>query len=130
MGEPQIIRTDSGEELVVLSRRDYIMLLARLGDEDAEDEAGAILIEESDARIARGEDIELPHEVWVAMETGTHPVAALRRWRGLTQAELAAAAKITQGYLSEIENRKKQGQARVLKRLAKALAVPLDVIVG
>ncbi len=130
MGEPQIIRTESGEELVVLSRRDYVMLLARLGDEAAEDIAATYLLDESDARKARGEDIALPEEVWLAMEAGTHPIAALRRWRRLTQAELAAMANVTQGYLSEIENRKKQGQTRVLKRSARALAVPLDIIVG
>lgn len=35
--DPQIIITAGGEELVVLSRRDFDSLLARLGDEEAED---------------------------------------------------------------------------------------------
>jgi hypothetical protein len=33
----QTLTTQSGEELVVLSRRDYDALLARSGDEEAED---------------------------------------------------------------------------------------------
>ena len=32
----QTLTTESGDELVVLSRRDYDALLARRGDEDAE----------------------------------------------------------------------------------------------
>ena len=35
--KPQFLTTENGEELVVLSRRDYDSLLAQLGDEDAED---------------------------------------------------------------------------------------------
>ena len=39
----QIIRTESGDELVVLTRREYLALLARAGDEVAEDEITALL---------------------------------------------------------------------------------------
>ena len=42
----QVIQTASGEELVVLTRRDYIALLARAGDEDAEDAMTIIIAEE------------------------------------------------------------------------------------
>ncbi len=52
---PQIITTD-GEELVVLPRRDYDVLLARLGDEGAEDRMTVRLVEESWRRIASGEE--------------------------------------------------------------------------
>lgn len=128
MGQPQIIRTDGGEELVVLSRRDYDMLLARLGDEDAEDRASERLIDEAQERIARGEDIALPLETWERIEAGMHPIEAIRRFRGLTQTQLARKAGITQGFLSEIENRKKTGDVSVLKRIAAALGAPLDVI--
>jgi DNA-binding XRE family transcriptional regulator len=128
VGDIQIIRTEAGEELVVLSRRDYDMLLARLGDEDAEDRASVRLVEESQPRLARGEDVVLPEETWERIEAGMHPIEALRRHRGLTQVALAGAAGITQGYLSEIENRKKVGDLAVLKRIAAALDAPLDVV--
>jgi hypothetical protein len=35
--KPQVIVTEGGEKLVILTERDYDALLARAGDEDAED---------------------------------------------------------------------------------------------
>jgi DNA-binding XRE family transcriptional regulator len=128
VSKPQIIRTPSGDELVVLPREEYEVLLARLGDEDAEDAVAARLIRESLEAEKRGEEIFLPTETWEQIETGTHPIEAIRRFRGLTQTQLASKAGITQGFLSEIENRKKTGDVSVLKRVAAALGAPLDVI--
>jgi hypothetical protein len=45
----QTLTTESGDELVVLSRRDYDALLARRGDEDAEDRMTLILTAEARA---------------------------------------------------------------------------------
>jgi hypothetical protein len=45
----QTLTTPAGEELVVLSGRDYDALLARLGDEDAEDRMTLILAAEARA---------------------------------------------------------------------------------
>jgi hypothetical protein len=38
--------TPAGEELVILSKRDYLVLLARSGNEDAEDELLGMLADE------------------------------------------------------------------------------------
>lgn len=130
MGEPQLIRTEAGEELVVLTRRDYDALLARVGDLQAEGRMTEHLLDDSDAMIARGEDVLLPETVWQQLEAGEQPVFVLRRHRGLTQAALAARCQITQGFLSAIENRRKTGDVSVLKRIAQTLAVPLDLIVS
>jgi hypothetical protein len=54
--QPQIIKTESGEELVVLPRRDYDALLARSGDEEAEDRMTERLVVEGRARITAGEE--------------------------------------------------------------------------
>ena len=128
MSKPQIIRTPLGEELVVLPREEYEVLLARLGDEGAEDAVSARLIREDLEAEKRGDEIFLPLEVWEQIEAGMHPITAIRRYRGLTQVQLAGRAGITQGFLSEIENRKKTGDVSVLKRIAAALGAPLDVI--
>jgi DNA-binding XRE family transcriptional regulator len=125
----QIIRTESGEELVVLPRREYVALLARAGDEAAEDEMTAILVDEAKAAIARGEDVALPEAVWQAIEAGESPVKVLRKYRALTQAELAAAAGVSQGYIAELEAGRKSGAPETLKAIARALGVPLDVLV-
>ena len=84
MRKLQIILTD-GEDLVVIPRSDYEALLARAGDEASEDAMTARIIEATDAKIARGEDVALPTAVWAAIESGEHPIRAIRKYRGLTQ---------------------------------------------
>ena len=54
MSKPQFIRTEAGEEFVVLSRRDYDAMRARLGDEDAEDRMTARMVKEGGVRRGRG----------------------------------------------------------------------------
>ena len=56
----QIITTESGEELVVLPRREYDKLLARLGDEEAEDRVLADVAREVLERIKSGEEALVP----------------------------------------------------------------------
>ncbi len=122
MSEPQIIVTETGEELVVLSRRDYDAMRARAGDEDAEDAMTARLIDESRA----GGDVALPMSVWDEIEAAPSPSGPLRKWRGLTQDALAVKAGISQPYLSALESGKKTGDIGTLRALAAALGVGLD----
>jgi len=116
----QTLTTESGEELVVLSRRDYDALLAQLGDEEAEDRMTLVLAAEARA------EAPLPELVSTAILKGDSVLKALRNWRGLTQVQLAEAAGIGQGFLSELEARMKTGSAETLTKLAQ----PLDVPVG
>jgi DNA-binding XRE family transcriptional regulator len=129
MGKSQIIHTD-GEDLVVIPRSDYEALLARAGDEASEDAATARIVAATDAKIARGEDVALPATVWAAIESGEHPVRAIRKYRGLTQMDVAKEAGLRQGYIADIEAGRKRGSASSLKAIAAALAVSLDIIVG
>jgi len=114
----QTLTTPSGEELVVLSRRDYDALLAKLGDEDAEDRMTLLLAAEARA------DAPLPESVSTAILKGESLLKALRLWRGVTQVQLAENAGIGQGYLSELEARAKVGSAETLAKLTRALDVP------
>jgi DNA-binding XRE family transcriptional regulator len=129
MAKPQIIHT-AGEDLIVISRSDYEMLLARAGDEAAEDAATARIVDATSAKMARGEDVALPTSVWEAIEGGENPVRAIRKWRGLTQNELGEQAGLGQGFVADIESGKKIGSAASLKAIAAALGVPLDLLVG
>lgn len=119
----QILKTASGEELVVLSRRDYDALLARLGDEEAEDRMTILLAAE-----ARGE-VPLPEAVSASVLGGESVLRALRNWRGLTQMQLAEAAEIGQSFLSELETRAKAASPDTAARLAKALDAPIGWLV-
>lgn len=69
----QTIKTASGEELVVLSRREYDALLAQLGDEDAEDRMTLLIAAE-----ARGE-APLPASVSQAVLAGEGLLKSLRQ---------------------------------------------------
>ncbi len=115
----QILKTASGEELVVLTRRDYDALLARLGDEDAEDRMTILLAAEA------GGEAPLSDAVSTAVLSGDSLLRAVRNWRGLTQTQLAEAAEIGQSFLSELENRAKSASQETAARLAKALNAPL-----
>ena len=114
----QTITTENGDQLVVLSRRDYDALLAQLGDESAEDRMTLLIAAES-----RSEQ-PLPQPVSQAILAGESVIKAIRLWRGMTQMELAQAAGVTQSFLSEMEARNKSGSGNTLAKLAKTLDVP------
>ncbi|MER9658012.1 helix-turn-helix transcriptional regulator [Mesorhizobium sp. M0152] len=55
---------------------------------------------------------------------GSSRLKALRNWRQLTQAELAAAIDVSQGFLSDLESNRRKPSAQTSAMLAKALDVP------
>lgn len=118
---PQTITTPGGEELVVLPRDQYEALVSAALDED---EADAALYRERKADLAAGRDQVLPPEVSAAVARGDRLLKAIRRWRGLTQADLANLSGLTQSYLSEIESGAKAGSEEALAKIAQALEVP------
>ena len=116
--------TPGGEEMVVLSRRDFDRLVAA-----SEDLADLAAYDETKARLASGEDELVPAAVVDAILNGENPIRVWRRHRGLTAGELATAGSLSQAYLSQIETGKRQGQAETLKRIAKALGVTVDDLI-
>jgi len=127
MGHVQIITTDAGEELVVLSRRDYDALAARAGDDAAEDTMAARLLDETDAALAAGDDVALPDAVWSALETGENPLGVLRTFRGLSVETLASRAGIAS---LDVEVLEAGGPMPIPVRdaLAAALHVPAELL--
>jgi ribosome-binding protein aMBF1 (putative translation factor) len=122
MKEPQIIRAPSGDEMVVITRAEYdALLVAAAYDEDAEDVA---IYDARKTELSTGRDSPLPQAVSDLILKGDSLVKALRRWRDLTQSELAATANVSQGYLSDIESRRRTGAPETLHRLAEALNIP------
>lgn len=57
-----------------------------------------------------------------------HPIKIMRKFRGMTQGDLAEASGISRPYITEIETGRKDGSIRALKAIAEALSVSLDVI--
>jgi len=118
--EPQSFAAPDGTEMVILTAVEYARL-RRLADE-AEDgaDAGAIA-----ARVAGG-DGTMPAEVLAAiLDDDLSPVAAWRRYRGLSQADLAARAGLSQVWISRIEAGSGHGTPATRRKLAKALDAPV-----
>lgn len=127
MGAVQIIKTPGGEEMVVIPKADYDELLRR-ADEAAEDTADAAIYDARKAELQGKEP--LPAEVSMAILRGDSRLRALRKWRGLTQSDIAEKAGLTQGFLSDLEARRRTASADTVGRLASALDVPPSWIEG
>lgn len=76
----------------------------------------------------RDDGYRVPLDVVARVVEGANPLKVYRKWRGLTQAQLAAQAGINAVYLSQIETGQRRGSMTTLKKLARALGVGLDVI--
>lgn len=114
----------SGIQRIEIDGKAYVLL----SEEDYEDMIDTIEAQAIMARIAAGEET-WPHELVVELMSTDSRIRTYRTYRGMSVSELAAAAGISQPYLSEIENGRKTGSVDVLKRIAAALRVELDDIV-
>ena len=125
MGKVQFLKTEAGE-IAIMSRREYerLEMLAR-----SEYAGTRRLVRQARAAVARGDEVILPKAVADRLASGDHPIRVIREWRGMTQAELAAAIGITQGYLSDLETGRRRGPAELLAKGAGTLKVPLDLLV-
>ena len=111
--------TLGGKEYAVVPRAEYEALRDAV-DEDAMD---AAIIQ----RVLKDPDQELvSFELAKRIADGEHPVRVWRDYRGMKATELAAAAGIVASYLSDIENGKKPGSVKAMKRIAGALNVTVD----
>ena len=120
----QIITTPSGERMVVLHEAEYERLLDAL--ENAEDIAAVRRFEQ---KFASGEEELIPAEYVYRMLNGENKVSVWRELRKMTSKQLADAAGITQGYLSQIETGKRDGTIGTMKRIAEALGISIDDLV-
>jgi hypothetical protein len=128
MSEPQIIRTPSGDELVVLSRAEYDALLARAEEHD-EDEDDVAIYDARKAELTAGGE-KLPAEVSALMLRGHSLLAAIRKWKGMTQLHVNFKTDIGQGYLSDLESGRRTGSRETLEVLAKCYNVPASWLVS
>jgi ribosome-binding protein aMBF1 (putative translation factor) len=123
MAAVQFIVSPSGDELAVMPRSEYERL-AELDREATEDAADAAVYVEAKAEWeAQGRPI-FPPEVSALLLKNKSRLAAIRKWRGLSQDALAEKAEIQQGYLSDLETGRRSGAHATLERLANALDVP------
>ena len=118
--QPQHFTAPDGTDMVVLKASDFERLIELA--EDAEDVADALAAE---ARIKAGEGVVPGEVVRLMIVDELHPVAAWRRYRGLTQAALARAAGLSQVWISRIERGGGYGSRETRRKLAAALDAPV-----
>jgi DNA-binding Xre family transcriptional regulator len=117
-------KTPNGEDMIVLSKSDYEMLLERA--ELAEDIAA---VDAYRKKLAAGEEEAIPEEFANRLIDGENPIRVYRELRGLSARELAEKTGISAAFLSEIEYSKKEGGVSTLKKIAQALRVTIDDLV-
>ncbi|QND56194.1 helix-turn-helix domain-containing protein [Mesorhizobium huakuii] len=125
MNAPQIIKTSTGEELVVIPKADYEALL-HAAEEALKDAADVAIYDERKAELET--EKALPGDVTMDILRGSSRLKALRNWRKLTQAELASAIGVSQGFLSDLESNRRKPSAQTSAMLAKTLDVPAEWI--
>jgi ribosome-binding protein aMBF1 (putative translation factor) len=124
--EPQSFETPDGTEMVILEASEYARLKRLAGEDEGEQDV-------ADARRILEEIREgagtMPAEVLdLILDEGLAPLAAWRRHRGFSQAELARRARLSQVWISRIERGGGYGSRDTRRRLAAALDAPLWAI--
>ena len=116
---PNTFTLPDGKSYVVIAQSDYENLLDQL-------EAAELRV----ARLVNEGHAGLPADIVNPLAEGENPIRVFRKWRGMTGSELADKAGISQPYLSDIENGKRDGTLQTLVAIADALEVDLDDIAG
>src|SRR3954451_9361955 len=93
------------------------------------DAAASRIVRNSVRALKEGREVLLPKAVVDRLAGGDNPVRVIREWRDMIQGELAAAAGISQNYLSDIETGRRKGPAELQKKFARALGVPMDLLI-
>lgn len=97
-------------------------------DVKMENAADIAAYDSSKEKLAKGEEELLPSVFANRILDGESPVRVWRNFRGISAKDLGSACSMSAAYLSEIENGHKEGSVTVLKKLAEALHVSLEVL--
>ncbi len=122
--QTQFIEHDGKPEWAIVPYEVYLKLV-----EEAEMLADIRDYDIEKASIEKGEQELVPAELTFAILDGQNPVKVWRKYRRLSQQQLADAAGIRRPYLAQIENNKRTGSTASLLAIAKALDVTIDDIV-
>ena len=126
--EAQYINTDKNDRLVIIPEQEYQALI-KIADEFE----GAVDVIELRGKLNNQfgkEEENFSFDLIKELSEGiAHPIKIYRKYRGLKSKELAEKVGISAAYLSEIENRKKDGTLKTCAAIAKALDVDIDDLV-
>jgi len=117
----QLLKKNGKAEFAVLPIAEYRELLQRL--EELED-----IRDFRDYKNAPGESF--PAEVVNRLVDGARPVKVWREYRNLTQKQLAEKTGVTIAHISQIESGKRECSVKLLKSLAAALEVDVEMLLS
>jgi DNA-binding XRE family transcriptional regulator len=112
----------AGHKMAVLPVEEYEHLL-----EIAEDKADSLAAEAAERRRAEGEEY-LPAEIVDRILAGESALKVWRKYRGLTQQELADRANTTNATISRMEDGRQLGNLEAWRSIARALKVSVEDI--
>ena len=120
----QFIETAT-DRMVVMPETEYREMV------DAFEDAGcSAVVDRFREKLAAGDEELIPSEVVDRILASDNPVRVWREHRGMKTGDLAAAAGMSQAYVSQIESGKREGSVRAMKAIAAALNVTIDDIVA
>jgi len=117
---PQIIKQGNTPFFVVLQYEEYEELVDAIEESEDRKSIDEFRTNNSEA---------FPHVVAKEIAEGKNPIKVLREYRQISQVALAKKVNISRQYLNQIENRTRRGNVKVLKQIALALNIQLDLIV-
>ena len=117
----QFIKSPSGEDMVVLPRGEYDALV-QAAEDAAEDAADIAAYDAAKADIPGS--AAMPFEVSQAVLKGASLLKAIRLWRDIGQVKLAYDIGTSQGFISDLENRRRNMTPEIARKLASALDIP------
>jgi DNA-binding XRE family transcriptional regulator len=118
-----VLEADGKPAFVVLPYDEYQALLEQV--EDLDDAAAIIRFA---ARHEEGAEATVPARVVDRLLAGEPAIRVWREHRGMTAAQLAAAVEVTPAHISKLETGKGEPSLRLLRRLARALDVEIDLL--
>jgi len=123
----QIIKSPKGEEMIVLSRKEYERLTRLAHDKDAHDTA---LATAQLKKLKTGRADLIPDVVVKAIAVdGIRPLRAWREYFGLTSEQLAKKTKLARTTISQMETGKRKGTIAAYKAIAKALSIGIESLI-
>jgi DNA-binding XRE family transcriptional regulator len=121
MNEVQYINTNGKPAYAVLPVEDYHRLVSAAASASKESEYFEIM-----AAIKSGDEETFPADfVGRLIETGS-PLREWRKYRGMTQVDLAAISGLSQGAIAQIEAGKRNPSVETARRFANALNCDID----
>lgn len=111
-------------EYAVIPAAEYRVLVER-----AEMASDIAAYDQAKAELVCGDDEIIPEDIVNQLLDGNNPVKVWRKYRGLTQEQLANAVGVTKQYIGQMEKGSQaSGKLETLRRVAEALSVDLDDI--